>query len=438
MILGPGTERGPSGAGRRRRARFTGGTSRVSDVAAALRLLPARSRRSDADRVEALHAALRGWLGVPHVFSYGAGRMALHEALRGLGVGPGDEVIIPGFTCAVVANAVLFLGAVPVYADIELERLGPDPREVHRLIGPRTRAIVAHHLFGVPCRIDEILEAARERGVPVIEDAAMGLGGRYRGRPLGTLAAAGFFSFERTKVISSTGGGVLATAESSLAQRVARSYAGLPFLDDRRMRLSVERWLLDWLTGSPSWGRYAGRLLDRLRRARRLRGDTWEFACEVFDRDLYEGEYRGRRPEGYPWRLHGALAELARRQVRRLDRQVAHRNELAAELARILERKGADVVRIDPDTMRPAWARFPFWVDDVEAWARRLRRAGVECHRYSRWFEGPVHPASCMDDPWFGYERGACPRGEWLGGRILNLPVTPRIGRWLLRRIERM
>ncbi len=421
----------------RRRACFVGGTAHWSDLPAALAALAAGSRGAE-QRIKVLHAALSAYLGVPHVFTYGAGRMALYEALRAMDVGEGDEVIVPGFTCAVVVNAVRFAGAVPVYTDIELARLGPDPTEVRRLITPRTRAIVAHHLFGLPCRIDEILEIGRSHAIPVIEDAAMALGGRHDGRLLGTLGAAGVYSSERTKMISTGNGGILVTSDPRLAERIDRRYGSLPCTSDRQMRLSVQKWILNYLTGSVASGEAVEMIIRQIKKVRRSLGLPWDFACETFDRALYEDEWAGRRLPGYPWRLHGGLAGLAVRQLRRIERQIDHRCELATALGDILSRKGAAVPEFGGATMRPAWLRFPFWVDDLESWARRLRRAGIECHSYCRWFEGPIHPATCASNPWFRYEPGMCPRGEWLGKRILNIPLVPRIGSWLLRRIARL
>ena len=136
--------------------------------------------------------------------------------------------------------------------------------------------------------------------------------------------------------------------------------------------------------------------------------------------------------------LAGLLASLARRQVARLDSHVRHRTELAQEFEAVLRRKGAGVPEIDTATMQPAWLRFPFWVEDLQGWTRRLRAAGIECHRYVRWFEAPIHPRESAENPLFGYEPGTCPRAEWLSQRILNLPTSPRIGRWLVQRVARL
>jgi dTDP-4-amino-4,6-dideoxygalactose transaminase len=418
----------------RRRAGFAGGTGRWSDAVA---LLLASRRARGAAAVEALHAALRGYLGVPHVFTYGAGRMALYETLRALEVGPGDEIVVPGFTCAVVVNAILFAGATPVYADIELETLGPDPREVASRLGPRTRAVIVQHLFGVPCRLEEIIDLARSRRVVVIEDAAMALGARLHGAPLGSIGDAGFYSCERTKMISTGNGGILATADDALGEKLRRRYCEVSEPPPRFGELSARRWVLDHLNGSPLLGRLSEKVLGQLRRARLGRGRSWNFECEMVDRPLYREEYAGRRWAGYPCRLDGGLALLALRQLRRLEAQIAHRTALAGELRAILVRKGASVPRPGPGA-QPSWLRFPFWVENPQEWAARLRRAGIECHRFCRWFDGPVHPAECAADPWFRYERGTCPRGEWLGRHILNLPLHPRLGRWLLRRVARL
>jgi dTDP-4-amino-4,6-dideoxygalactose transaminase len=362
--------------------------------------------------------------------------MGLYEVLRALGVGQDDEVILPGFTCAVVVNAVRFTGARPVYADIELSRLGADVEQIRKAISDKTKAIVVHHLFGIPCDIEPALELGRATGIPIIEDAAMAMGGRFKDRLLGTFGQASILSCERNKMISTGNGGILLVNNEKTGQAVAKQYECLSYPASGYARLSMQAWLCIFLNDSPFLGYPYGKVIRQIKKVRRTLGKPWHFECEGHDSNImYADEFAGIRPEGYPWKMCGELTWLLLRQFRRLDEQVRHRCELAAELQHVLTRKGAAAPRIDWGTMQPAWLRFPFWVDDPDRWRTRLQRLGIEC---GNWFEGPVHPAECCDNPWFCYEAGTCPQGEWLGKRILNIPTTPRIGRWLLTRIRRM
>ncbi len=144
---------------------------------------------------------------------------ALELALLALGIGPGQEVICPSFTFVSTANAALRVGARPVFADIEARTLGLDPRDVERLLTPRTAAILPVHYAGVAPDMEAILDIARRRGLRVVEDAAQGIAASWRGRPLGTLGDAGCLSFHETKNLSCGEGGALVIADPDLAKR---------------------------------------------------------------------------------------------------------------------------------------------------------------------------------------------------------------------------
>jgi perosamine synthetase len=161
-----------------------------------------------------------------------SGTAALHLALGALGIGPGDEVIVPAFTMIATANAVTYLGARPVLLDAEDETWNLDPRGLEARIGPRTRAIVPVHTYGHPADMDPILALARARGVAVVEDAAEAHGAVYRGRPVGSLGDAAAFSFYGNKIVSTGEGGMLTTARPEL-DREARRLRDLAFSEER-------------------------------------------------------------------------------------------------------------------------------------------------------------------------------------------------------------
>jgi dTDP-4-amino-4,6-dideoxygalactose transaminase len=144
---------------------------------------------------------------------------ALELALLALGIGPGDEVICPSFTFVSTANAILRVGARPVFAEIEDESFGLDAADVARMVSPRTRCLLPVHYAGVAPDMDALLAVAASHDLRVVEDAAQGLAACYRGRPLGTLGDAGCFSFHETKNITCGEGGALVLADVELARR---------------------------------------------------------------------------------------------------------------------------------------------------------------------------------------------------------------------------
>lgn len=145
---------------------------------------------------------------------------ALHLAMMALGIGPGDEVIVPAFTWVTSAHAAEYVGARPVFVDVATETYNIDPALIEAAITPRTRAVVAVHLFGQAAPMLEILEIAKSHNVAVVEDAACAIGTTYRGRPVGTLGEIGCFSFHPRKIITTGEGGVATTDHEDLADRL--------------------------------------------------------------------------------------------------------------------------------------------------------------------------------------------------------------------------
>jgi dTDP-4-amino-4,6-dideoxygalactose transaminase len=144
---------------------------------------------------------------------------AMELALLALGIGPGQEVVCPSYTFVSTANAVLRVGARPVFADIEDVTLGLDVVDVERRLGPRATAVMPVHYAGVAPDMEALLDLARRRRLRVIEDAAQALGAAWRGRPLGTLGDAGCFSFHETKNVTCGEGGALVLADPDVASR---------------------------------------------------------------------------------------------------------------------------------------------------------------------------------------------------------------------------
>ena len=161
------------------------------------------------------------YCGVRHGVATSNGTTALHLALVVLGIGPGDEVIVPSLTFVATANAVYYTGATPIFADVEKYTWTLDPDDVQRKITKRTKAIIPVHLYGHPASMDEINKLAKEQGLWVIEDAAEAHGATYRGKRVGSLSDISVFSFYGNKIITTGEGGMLLTDNSDWAERAA-------------------------------------------------------------------------------------------------------------------------------------------------------------------------------------------------------------------------
>ena len=170
---------------------------------------------------EAFEEAFANYLGCPHAVTVSSGTAALHLALLGLGVGPGDEVITTPHTFIATAEAVTAVGARPVFVDVDPVSYTLDPNQVEARITPHTKAILPVHLYGQPADIEPLLSIARARRLALVEDACQAHGAEYRGRKAGTLGDAGCFSFFPSKNLGCCGeGGAVVTNNASLAERI--------------------------------------------------------------------------------------------------------------------------------------------------------------------------------------------------------------------------
>jgi perosamine synthetase len=170
-------------------------------------------------KVAAFERAFADRHRVPHALAVTSCTTGLHLALAGLGIGPGDEVIVPAFTWVATANVVLYCGATPVLCDVDPTTFNIDPADVARRLTPRTRAVIAVHLFGLCADIDALRTVLPE-GMPMIEDAACAAGAEYRGVPAGGLGDVAAFSFHPRKSITTGEGGMVTTRDGDLAARM--------------------------------------------------------------------------------------------------------------------------------------------------------------------------------------------------------------------------
>jgi perosamine synthetase len=169
---------------------------------------------------EQFEAAVAQYVSVPHAVAVSSGTAGLHLCIHALGIGEGDEVIVPSFAFIAAANAIRYERATPVFADIDPATLNIDPQRIEEAITPRTRAILVVHNFGVPADISTITEIAERHGLLVIEDACEALGAEHRGHKAGSMGHAGVFAFYPNKQITTGEGGVVVTRDEVLARRI--------------------------------------------------------------------------------------------------------------------------------------------------------------------------------------------------------------------------
>ncbi len=211
----------------------------IAAVVATLR----SGRMSEGGGVRVFEEQFRRRFALPNALALNSGTAALHLAMLGAGVGPGDEVITTAQTFVATAMAVLYVGAIPVFADLATGGPNIDPADVERRVTPRTKAIVVVHYGGYPCDMDEIRAVAERHSLVVVEDAAHALGATYHGAPIGSLGDFAAFSFQAIKQLTTGDGGMLVCAdEDRHREALRRRWFGI----DRERRTMSE-------LGEPEW-----------------------------------------------------------------------------------------------------------------------------------------------------------------------------------------
>lgn len=396
------------------------GTNNFQDARLAVAALVGRLPLVDGPAIAEYESRFAEVAGTLHAFSFAAGRMALYALLRALDIGPGDEVILPAFTCVVVPNAILYCGAKPVFVDIDPRTYNIDANQVRARITPCTRAIIVQHTFGLLCDIDSVNGIAREHGLPVLEDCAHALGAKYNDRPVGSLGTAAYFSTDHTKIISTGTGGMVTTNDAILAERIASIHQDSPFLHPAQIRRTLAALVSEILWLHPAIalvGNYVHAASSRLG------------LSNAFFRD----ELMTTHPTdyAYPARLSNAQAAIGLRQLNALEENLAARRRLAKLYENELGVYGDSIER---DSTNSSFLRYTFMVEDRAAWQRHFE--GVL--DMNPWFTSVVH-GRLYDLHEVGYVMGSCPNAERAARHCVNLPTHLRIGKpeHLLRPLRR-
>lgn len=314
--------------------------------------------------VEMLEEQFAAFCGTTQAVAVASGTAALHVALLALGIGSGDEVIVPDLTYIASANAVTYCGARPVFADVDTLTWTLNPDDVIRKITPRTRAIMAVHLYGHPVDMDPLLELAKAHNLYVIEDAAEAHGAEYKGRRVGSLSDIATFSFYGNKIMTTGEGGMVTTNDHALAQRV-----------------------------------------------RLLKGQGVDPARRYWFPIV-----------GYNYRLTNIQAAIGLGQLERIDWLIERRREVAAQYTEALR----DLPVITP--VEATWAKNVYWLYSIcvsENYNRdqligQLMENGIE----TRPFFYPMHIMPPYHDP--DGDR-TLPVATRLAARGINLPSSARL-----------
>lgn len=300
-------------------------------------------------------------LGVAHAIATSSCTGALHMGLAALGIGPGDEVILADTNWIASAAPIVHLGARPVFVDIRPDSWCIDPAAAEAALTPRTKAILAVHLYGNLCDMDALLDLGRRHGIPVIEDAAEAIGSQYRGRRAGSLGVFGSFSFHGTKTLTTGEGGMFVTQDPTLYERV--------------LTLSNHG---------------------------RARGQTKQFWPDVV---------------GYKYKMSNLQAAVGCAQVERIEMLIARKREILQAYRQLLQDlSGVQLNPEPPGTVNGAWMPTVVFDEATGITREALQQAFAAENIDARVFFHPLSSLPMFED---------CPanRHAWsIPGRAINLP----------------
>lgn len=352
----------------------------ADDVYIAYRLLRNRRNWQNEKLLTEFEESFAKWNGSRSAFGFMSGREALSACIEAIGLVPGDEVLVPGYTCVVVPNAFSFAKIKISYCDIELDTYGLDFSSLVNVITPQTKAILLHHLYGLVCRdYIRILEYAKDHKIKVIEDCAQSTGAVFQGRKVGTFGDVGFYSTEQSKVLTTIQGGIAVTDDVEIANRLKRIQASFLLPSDEH----VERQLR-----CVARGYYCNK--------HRFRWLTADLAKIIWKNDTLTSttlaEEKGIKPSYYGRRMHPAIAAIASNQLAKIDSYNQSRRESALVWDRWCENQGYRKPQITKDSI-PVYLRYPVLVEPEKKsnpqWA--LNELGVTL---GVWFTGQLHPVT--------------------------------------------
>src|SRR2546427_1358827 len=390
-----------------RRLALLGGTTRWSDCVEALSYLGRPAQLVQGVRIKEYEDAFAATVGVEHAIGFASGRVSLYGLLRALGIGEGAEVLLSVPTHIVVANAIRFAGARPVYVDCRLEDYNIDLVDAERRITPRTRVLLLQHTFGIPVDMDAALAFARRHNLVVIEDCVHALGARYDGRQVGTFGRGAMFSTEETKTISTVMGGMAVTNDPHLASRLRTFQASCSWPPTSLTAGYLMKFVVYYMLTEPHVHRLAGIAYEILGRRNPLGPTTLE-------------ERRGHRPRDYERRLSNGQAAIGLCQLGNLENSLGHRELLANAYRGHLSGCGLRLPQA-PAKGEPSFVRYPVWVEDRP----RIIRTLAPHVMLGKWFTSVLQEAESPEVA--GYEPGSCPRAEQAAQHWINLPTHPRV-----------
>lgn len=347
----------------------------------------------------------KNYFNINYAITFDSGRSSLYFALKSLNIGKNDEVIVPGYTCVVVPNAVKYTGAKPVYVDIKKD-LNIDTDLIEKKISKNTQAIILQHTFGKPADIQKIKEIATKNNIKIIEDCAHSLGAKYNNKNVGNFGDVSLFSFGSNKVISSVRGGVAITNNKEIGDKLKKYQNKL-----KEVKLTqVFKHLLYY----PFFA--LGKKLYSIKLGKILLGAARKFG--LLASIILPEEKEGKQTNIFPSKIPNSLANLAFNQLQKLDKLNRHRNNIANFYKENLDEK----LQVKYNSEKgQIYLNFPILVNNQEKYFNLAKKHGFILG--TDWSGSNIVPDDSKREEIY-YNKGECPKAEKLSKKILLLPTN--------------
>jgi dTDP-4-amino-4,6-dideoxygalactose transaminase len=309
-------------------------------------------------------------------------------------------------------NPIKYLGAKPIYVDIEPGTFNINVQLLEERITPNTKAIIAQHTYGYPCDMDAVMNIADKNNIPVIEDCCLAFGSKYKGKTVGTFGKAAYFSFQWNKPYTTGLGGMAITNDDVLAEKIeqiCKSQLVQPSIKEKMMllaQLMVYRAVI-----YPRTTAMAQSFFRFLTKKGIVVGSSSN--CE-FEPEMGKDFFKA---------MSSIQAGAGIRQLKKLEKNIAHRREVAELYDGLLLQKGWPTRNYNKEIMNPVMVRYPVRIKEKDKAIQQAASAGIEL---GSWFECPLHPIETSLEA-YDYEIGMCPEAEKASREVVNLPLHPRV-----------
>jgi len=338
---------------------------------------------------------------------YWKGRVALYAALKAIGIKSGDEVILPAFTCVVVPNAIIYLGATPVYVDIERQSLNANKKNIEEAITDKTKCIIIQNTFGLSTDVQEIVDLAKNKSILTIEDCTHGFGGKHEGKMNGSYCDFAFYSTQWNKPFSTGIGGILLTNNLEYSNKIQAFNEALikPGLKSRSM-LSILLFFNKYLITDKSYW--------LLLRSYRFLSRTGLVIGSSSDEELKSIKM----PENYLMASSSVQFRAGNKALNKLDLILKIRKENARAYTKWLSNNSKYYVSLDLFENH-SFLKYPILVKDRAAFIKKAEQSSI---RLGEWFLSPIHPVQNNFGQWF-LETQKFPISSEISSQIVNLPT---------------